>query len=342
MANVEEMQVINECPICGHSSTLLYSDLPDRLIPDSDSVWNLLRCERCGHVWQSPRVTPEEIGLLYQGYSDIRWTKESSLRPNSWLLKMRRGYLTRRFGSGNDLTKTERLLGYVPYIVPGYRRMFDRRVKWLSAPPGRLLDVGSGDGDFLALMRDLGWGVHGVDTDSVSVEKARSRGVEVDCGVLLEQGYDSDQFDAITMSHVIEHLHDPVEVLKECRRILKKDGVLVILTPNIQSLGHQYFGSSWQPLEQPRHLNLFSTTSITRAISDAGLTPVHVWTAYDLVVVAPRWLNSYEIVDHGSYRPIKPRRMSRLRLGGKYLVQRIKSGMRSDAGEEIVAICRKQ
>jgi 2-polyprenyl-3-methyl-5-hydroxy-6-metoxy-1,4-benzoquinol methylase len=60
---------------------------------------------------------------------------------------------------------------------------------------------------------------------------------------------DGGDFDAITMSHVIEHVPDPLASLDKCRRLLRLGGYLVLSTPNVRSLGHQRFGQSWRGLE---------------------------------------------------------------------------------------------
>lgn len=66
------------------------------------------------------------------------------------------------------------------------------------------------------------------------------------------------EFDVVILSHVIEHLHDPVALLKMCHLLLEKNGLLVLLTPNVASYGHRKFGAGWCGLESPRHIHLFT------------------------------------------------------------------------------------
>src|SRR5258708_36641931 len=98
-------------------------------------------------------------------------------------------------------------------------------------------------------MRRLGGDAEGVDVDPLAVENARARGLPVRLGDLAAQRYPADHFDAIYMSHVIEHVHDPVALLSECRRVLKVGGRLVALTPNVESWGHRRFQRAWAPLD---------------------------------------------------------------------------------------------
>lgn len=146
-------------------------------------------------------------------------------------------------------------------------------IRWLEAHErGRLLDVGCGNGSFLDQMRQLGWDVTGVEPDGAAVTVAREKlGLQVFEGSLEEAGLPAGHYDAITMNHVIEHLPDPIVTLKECHRVLKPGGELVVATPNIKGMGSQFFGEHWRGLEVPRHLHLFCPQSLRMAAERAGL-----------------------------------------------------------------------
>ncbi len=83
-----------------------------------------------------------------------------------------------------------------------------------------------------------------------------------------------DEFDVITISHVIEHAHDPLSILKASYRLLKPGGCLWIETPNIQSYSHARFGRFWRGLEPPRHLTIFNDDSLRTSLSRAGFVAV--------------------------------------------------------------------
>lgn len=123
-------------------------------------------------------------------------------------------------------------------------------------------------------MEDFGWDVVGVDFDEKGVLNARSKGLNVHHGDLVAQEFEGGIFDAVVMSHVIEHVPDPLRILKECFRILKPGGVLVVLTPNTLSLGHKLYGRNWRGLEPPRHLHLFNTNALQNLALDAGFDDV--------------------------------------------------------------------
>ncbi|MDP3664643.1 MAG: class I SAM-dependent methyltransferase [Nitrosomonas sp.] len=144
--------------------------------------------------------------------------------------------------------------------------------------PGRLLEVGCGNGKRLARMRDLGWDVTGQEIDSVASEYVRQeKGIPVHLGP-LETMDTPGEFDVVILSHVIEHLHDPVALLKMCHLLLKKNGLLVLLTPNVASYGHRKFGAGWRDLESPRHIHLFTCKTLVRLAQKSGFSNPNSWT----------------------------------------------------------------
>jgi len=186
------------------------------------------------------------------------------------LKRMEDGYLAGKFGyvaAGAGATILSKLL----FLMPVRRRGLEGEVRFLSAvSQGRLLDVGCGSGDWLASMRERGWQVAGTDFDENAVKVARQRGLDVVCGPLEQQHFADNSFNAVTLSHVIEHVPDPVAELKECLRILKPGGKLVLFTPNSASLSHKVFKRDWRGLEPPRHLHIFSMDSMRRLLEKAG------------------------------------------------------------------------
>lgn len=216
-------------------------------------------------------------------------------------------------------------------------------VRWLEArEKGHLLDVGCGDGSFLISMKQLGWNVAGVELDRKAVSIAREKGLEIFHGSLGEAKFSNKHFDAITMNHVIEHVSDPVELLKECRRVLKPGGKLVVTTPNIKSLGHLVFNEDWRGLEVPRHITLFSPKALRTCVERAGIDVESLrtasWSAQWM------WAASSLIRQNGTLPGGLPKDISLLmRLQG--MAFRIRErGLRGpgDAGEVLVMIARSK
>ncbi|HIB84432.1 MAG TPA: class I SAM-dependent methyltransferase [Chromatiaceae bacterium] len=138
----------------------------------------------------------------------------------------------------------------------------------------RLLDMGCGNGAFLLRAHSAGWDVVGADFDLKAVEAARSQGLDVRLGGVESLDPSVEQFDVITLAHVIEHVHQPVEILQACYDLLKPGGFMWIETPNIAAEGHRLFGARWRGLEPPRHLVLFTLESMCNALITVGFADV--------------------------------------------------------------------
>jgi SAM-dependent methyltransferase len=163
-----------------------------------------------------------------------------------------------------------------------------RRVKLLSSmsrlPPGsRVLDFGSGDGNFLRRTSREGWVSFGLEA-SFLPENHAPGGYEVFTS--LDEVRLHGPFDAITLWHVLEHLPDPVATLRELEAMLTPKGVIVIGVPDAQGVQAQTFGAHWMHLDVPRHLFHFGRTSLARLLARASLSAFRWWNhefEYDLM-----------------------------------------------------------
>lgn len=249
---------VPNCLLCGAGGVSFVSGLKDHLF-GVPGTWSHSLCPSCGLVWIDPQPTPEDIGRAYRRYythADEDPADRNAARPPYLRRKLRRLYRwgLRRLGVMEARTQ---LLG-----------MFLQ-----GAPKGRLLEIGCGSGARLAQLAAEGWQVVGQDVDPQSAHHAQTRyGLSVVVGDLKGLGLEAGSFDCILMNHVLEHLHDPVGVLEECRRLLKPGGRLVAVTPNVASLGMRTFGSHWRGLEAPRHIHLFRPTTLARLAEMAGFT----------------------------------------------------------------------
>ena len=132
-----------------------------------------------------------------------------------------------------------------------------------------LLDIGCGGGEWLESVRSAGWTVYGVEPDPVARRMAEAKGIPV-WGSIGDVPRDAPRFDYITLSHVIEHVHDPIGLLRSCHALLKPGARIYIDTPNIDAIGHARFGRNWRGLEPPRHLVIFGRKSLYLALEKAG------------------------------------------------------------------------
>lgn len=233
--------------------------------------WPSKQCSNpdCGLSWLDPRPVESDIPLFYSKYfthasNDSR--PRSLLRLHAFLYA---GY---------------RLASYVPSVALGLHQARHQISHMFlnDLPPGRLLDVGCGNGDFLHRLHGLGWAVTGIDFDAQAIENAKKMygdGLTFIHSDLSGARFSDASFDAVTMSHVIEHVPDPVGLLVEVRRVLKPGGRLVVTTPNIRSFGHEKFQDCWVGLDAPRHLQVFSPLALQQCARQAGFTDIKASTS---------------------------------------------------------------
>ncbi|WP_162789221.1 MULTISPECIES: class I SAM-dependent methyltransferase [Sphingomonas] len=161
-------------------------------------------------------------------------------------------------------------------MFPRLREHIDYTFRYLPrpGPKARLLDVGCGNGQWLEQARSSGWHVSGVDFDQFAVVRARAAGLDVRLGS-IEAWADADEvFDAVTMSHVIEHVPDPGQLVRAAFDLLQPGGTLYIDTPNIDAPTHARFGRLWRGLEAPRHFIILSEQALLGLIEAAGFERV--------------------------------------------------------------------
>lgn len=144
-----------------------------------------------------------------------------------------------------------------------------RQLDWHGE--GRLLDFGCGSGSFLERMHAEGWQVVGLDASARVVEHIRANlRVPALAGTLPHPELKPESFDVITMWQALEHVHDPLEVLRSARRLLVPGGRLVLSVPNMAGAPPRWFGPDWFGWDLPRHLTHFTPETLQRLVEQAG------------------------------------------------------------------------
>ena len=201
--------------------------------PTSDIFGNeymIHRCDACKAFFLTPYPTADELA---KAYDDSYYGEGDEKFDEGWI---------------------ERILDH----FRGRRAdIFKRSLKG----SGRVLDIGCGNGKFLDMVQERGdFEIHGIEMPGGSAERARQiPNLQLRVGSLQATDHESDSFDAISLFHVFEHLTEPKETLEIISRILKKDGVLIMSFPNIDSWQSRIFKGKWLHIDPPRHLFFFFT-----------------------------------------------------------------------------------
>lgn len=271
------LEYIEACPVCGETNrSILYENLVDNVFRCAPGKWSMWRCSGCESAYLNPRPTLETIHIAYQSYythSVGEARREFGALGLGRRLRRRlsNGYANWRYGT--QRTPATKLGIALALMCPPLTSIVDRAFRHL--PRKReievsLLDVGCGNGEFLSTASEAGWRVMGIDPDPKAVAEVAKKGFKVSHGGIDVLCTENDVFDFISLSHVIEHVHEPQIVLKACYRLLKPGGYLWIETPNINSFGHFLLRNKWYPLDPPRHLSLFNHSSLRTLLSSIG------------------------------------------------------------------------
>lgn len=137
---------------------------------------------------------------------------------------------------------------------------------------GRVLDIGCGNGRFLRALALKGYDIYGIELPGAAFEAARSvPGIHLFSSQALSAvTFDERFFCAVTLWHVLEHLEDPVEIIRESARWIAEGGFLFIEVPHARSWQARLFGIHWLHLDYPRHRFLFTEASLERLLRNAG------------------------------------------------------------------------
>lgn len=194
------------------------------------TIW---QCKRCGLIFQEQSFSQKQLGEAYSQAEDESYFEQFEQRKNLFKQSL-------------------------------------ARINSFAAPPGRLLDVGSGAGLFVSLAKNSGWQAEGIDPSIWASREAKKRfGVKVQRGTFENFKNKPASFDVITMWDVLEHYVDPLEALQKANRLLKKDGILALTTININSWFSGLFGPHWPWLIRI-HLWYFTHKTLVKMLVKAG------------------------------------------------------------------------
>ena len=249
------MEKTISCIVCGSSKFSFLYEAHDRMFGLSEKFF-LKKCNECSLAFLDPQPSEHQLKKYYPSKKYYAYSKGDTKGFFGTL----REYLVKKYYSPTFLSKIITLFIKNVPAMPSYIKN------------GKILDLGCGTGDTLALLKKLGWDTYGIDIDKQAISIGINRGLKnLKLGTYKDIAtYPDNYFDAVRLYHVIEHLDDPALCLSLIRKKLKKNGELILGTPNMQSFTSIIFKSRWYNLDSPRHLFLFSPRTLGKLAEKEG------------------------------------------------------------------------
>ncbi len=250
------LETLNECPVCQGRKHEPYLKAKDHTV--SKESFQIVRCGNCEFLFTNPRPSAEAIGSYYESTDYISHHDDG------------KDVMSRLYNSVRKFTTQQKIK--LMEISIGHK--------------GSLLDIGSGTGFFMSQAKTVGWQVTGTEPDAQARAIGQGRvGVNL-FESIWEPYFNTRKYDAITMWHVLEHVHLLNETLDWLNEHLSPNGRLIIAVPNPESEDAKEFKESWAAYDVPRHLYHFTKESMTQ------LARAHQFTVERIV---PMWFDSYYV-----------------------------------------------
>ena len=233
---------LDGCPICGAGEWVPFLTAKDHTV--SSQNFTLTLCKVCGFCATNPRPNRQDIGVFYDSPYYI-------------------SHSNARAGLQDRIYQWVRA-----NAIRGKHRLIARH-----RSNGKVLDVGCGTGEFLGYLKKQGYLVAGVEPSLQAREQAIANH-SVEIVPTLEQVPALEQFQAITLWHVLEHVHDVRDTLKKLHARLAPRGLLVVAAPDRESWDAQHYGADWAAYDMPRHLSHFRRQDLHRLMGEQGFRAI--------------------------------------------------------------------
>ena len=204
--------------------------------------FNIVKCSNCSLIYVNPRLSGEELSELYN---------KNVISPYDYYIE----------------TKDED------------ERTFEERLDLIEdqVGSGKLLDVGCSIGTFSNVAKTRSWEVYGVDINKRSVDYCiNNLGIEVKCGDFEDLDFPGDFFDVIIMNDFLEHVNSPTNALNKANSMMKKGGIIFIVTPKIDSLMAKLSKGKWLHLKPNEHIFYFSSRTMKELLKKTGFELIFI------------------------------------------------------------------
>ncbi len=251
------MVTYTSCPVCKSNQISEMLSVKDYTV--SGELFKVLKCKSCTLLFTQDVAEQHEIGKYY--------------------------------ASENYISHSDTQVGLVNKLYHSVRKRTLQSKKNLieketGKSAGNILDIGCGTGAFLHTMKTNGWDITGLEPDEAAGAKAKSLYAIEPQPSLNIFDLPNNKYDAITMWHVLEHVHQLHEYVEQLKNMLTEKGKIFIAVPNYTSYDAQHYGQFWAAYDVPRHLYHFSPASIKNLVEQHGLI---------IKKIKPMWFDSFYV-----------------------------------------------
>jgi len=328
---------------------------------DMPNGYKIVSCDRCGSADHAKLYKLKSAWIVTCKNCGLSFVNP---RPSTELILKKL-----QFWAEQDVVDGARLnASYGHGSMTLYKYYLDQIKRYCAGNHEKnILDIGCGVGAFLDSAKHNGWNAEGLEIGLASSAYARDiKKINVTTGSIYSWEGRPDNYDAIVMMDVIEHLESPRTALERVHRWLKKDGVLMLTTPNFNSLFRRLFGQKWWVINcEDEHIFFFTAESLSALLQDIGYKVVYVYIrGIDLQGIAGQSLRSLfhsneadknEIKKNDNYYTARDRKhrlktildrtgmldFSRFLLKGLYQTFTWRYSPLYEMGEQLVIIAKK-
>ncbi len=233
------LETITTCPICSSTQFREWLQCTDHLV--TQEQFAVQQCQQCQFLLTNPRPDPNSIINYYKSDSYVSHSNKSN-SPVNFIYRLVRAHTLKQ--------KLSLLNRYALH--------------------GNLLDYGCGTGHFIKHAQSRNWAVKGIEPDSEARQIAGGL-VGLENVYQSLDGFTQNSFQAITLFHVLEHVHDLVDTLSLLVNLSTQQGVILIAVPNFRSHDALKYQSDWAAYDLPRHLYHFDSKSMLNLANKVGL-----------------------------------------------------------------------